>query len=109
MSGKQFKTYQTLNLDNIAPHQFSELYSLNPIGIGQPLIESLTSYISRLAFAHCVYPGILMERVVQLTIKKRYSSAEIHKIYNSVGAINGTGIMGLDTIEALSKLTLQPR
>ena len=70
MLGKQYKTYQTLNLDNIAPHQFSELYSLNPIGIGQPLIESLTSYISRLAFAHCVYPGILMERVVQLTIKK---------------------------------------
>ena len=32
----------------------SRLYSLEPIGIGTPQTESLTSYISRLAAAHSV-------------------------------------------------------
>ena len=109
MQDRHFKKYPPLNLNSVTEVQYSQLYSLAPIGIGTPLIESLTSYIARLALAHCVYPGILMERVVKLVLNKRYSSAEIHKIYNSISAINGSGIMGLDTINALSQLTLQPK
>jgi len=42
----------------------SILYALDPIGIGTPLVESLTSYIARLALAHCVFPGVLMRKVI---------------------------------------------
>ncbi len=35
------------------------LYQINPIGVGTPHIESLSSYIKRLAMAHSVSPTIL--------------------------------------------------
>src|SRR5260370_40255821 len=37
----------------------TRLYSLSPIGIGTPMVESLTGYIARLAEAHCVSSGLL--------------------------------------------------
>src|SRR3989442_15327646 len=35
------------------------LYSLAPIGVGTPMVESLTGYVVRLAEAHCVSAGLL--------------------------------------------------
>lgn len=46
-----------------APHTLplhSRLYHLNPLGIGTPLVESLTSYLARLAEAHSVHPRDLL-------------------------------------------------
>ena len=40
----------------------SRLYSLNPIGIGTPQVESLTGYIARLAEAHVLSVGDLVGR-----------------------------------------------
>jgi|ERR1700730_10047659 hypothetical protein len=40
----------------------SRLYSLRPIGIGIPEVESLTGYIARLAKAHCVTVGTLLSK-----------------------------------------------
>lgn len=37
-----------------APPPRSRLYRLEPIGIGTPEVESLSSYLNRLAQAHCV-------------------------------------------------------
>ena len=37
-----------------APPPRSRLYRLEPIGIGTPAVESLSSYLNRLAQAHCV-------------------------------------------------------
>src|SRR5260370_32199316 len=42
----------------------SVLYALAPVGSGTPLVESMTSYIARLAEAHCVFPGVLMRHLV---------------------------------------------
>ncbi len=42
----------------------SVLYSIEPIGIGTSLVESLTSYISRLAEEHTVSVGDLVGRVL---------------------------------------------
>src|SRR5262249_42531947 len=36
------------------PPPHSRLYSLEPIGIGTPEVESWSSYLNRLAQAHCV-------------------------------------------------------
>jgi len=52
----------------------SRLYRLEPIGIGTPYVESLTSYIMRLAEAHCVTPQALVQR-------------EIFPLCNQAGAI----------------------
>ncbi|MBA2679754.1 MAG: helix-turn-helix domain-containing protein [Ktedonobacteraceae bacterium] len=42
----------------------SVLYALAPVGIGSPLVESMTSYFARLAEAHCVFPGVLMGKII---------------------------------------------
>ena len=51
-----------LELPSMPPR--STLYGLVPVGIGTPEVECLTSYITRLAEAHCVFPGILMHNLV---------------------------------------------
>src|SRR5579872_336632 len=42
----------------------SRLYAPPPIGMGTAMGESLTSYLARLAAAHCVYPGILLREMI---------------------------------------------
>lgn len=107
MQDRNFKKYRKISLNQSHQIQYSQLYSLTPVGIGTPKVESLTSYISRLAHAHCVYPGILMERIVQPAIGKKQSSAKIHKIYSFTSAINGTGVMATDVVNVIEKLTHQ--
>lgn len=85
----------------------STLYSLPPLNPGTAQVESLTGYIARLAEVHCVHSGILMERIIAPAIEKKYSSADLHKIYTYTGALNGTGVMATDIITALEQLTKQ--
>ena len=40
------------------------LFNIEPIGVGTPYVESLQSYIKRLAEAHSVFPGTLMEQEI---------------------------------------------
>jgi hypothetical protein len=47
----------------------SRLYHLPPIGVGTPRVESLTSYVSRLAQAHSVTTGTLVTRDISYTIE----------------------------------------
>jgi hypothetical protein len=42
--------------------QRSYLYSLPPIGIGTAAVESFTGYIARLAAAHAVEAGVLVNK-----------------------------------------------
>lgn len=38
----------------------SSLYHLDPMSVSTPLVESLTSYLIRLSYEHCVVPGVLI-------------------------------------------------
>ena len=61
----------------------SRLYSLLPMGIGSALVESLTSYMMRLAEAHAVSPGTLVRQEVfpNLAVSpKRLSHASLHSL-----------------------------
>jgi TniQ len=42
----------------------SVLYHLSPIAIGTPGVESLTSYLARLAEAHSISCGMLLKRLL---------------------------------------------
>lgn len=48
----------------------SRLYAPAPVGMGTALGESLTSYLARLAAAHCVYPGILLREMILPMLEK---------------------------------------
>ncbi|MBD3884300.1 helix-turn-helix domain-containing protein [Phormidium tenue FACHB-886] len=92
----------------ITSHSFvSSLYGLRPLNIGRVNTESLTSYVSRLSEAHCVPAGVLMESKVAPIINRVYGGGNLHQIYEATAALNGTGTMASDLVEALKQLTRQ--
>src|SRR5258708_37289702 len=55
---------ETWDLGTLSLPERSRLYHLKPVGIDTPLVENLTSYIIRLAEAHCVLPKTLITKEV---------------------------------------------
>lgn len=51
----------------------SRLYSLTPIGIGTAQAECLTSYLMRLAAAHCLSPGTLYQHVIYPLMRAEFA------------------------------------
>ncbi|WP_445636793.1 TniQ family protein [Nostoc sp. DSM 114161] len=106
--------YKPLNLQKPAIPPRSDLYSLEPIGVGTPYIESLTSYITRLAEAHCVPTGRLISAVIISPYREEdLSNTKQKNTYNLIGspqhhrALNGIGIIANRLIDALESLTLR--
>jgi hypothetical protein len=101
--------------DRLYPH--SRLYHLRPCGVGTPEVESLTSYVSRLAEAHClsvanlfgleIAPAIKNPYVNSLLSGKNRSSLLASRFGTTVRAINGTGSTAEEWVEALESLTLR--
>ena len=71
-------TYENwiLNPPTLRPRTY--LYHLEPIGIGTPLVESLTSYIGRLAAAHAVSMGILSTKEFGPRVSKVRGTGQHH-------------------------------
>lgn len=91
----------------------SHLYSLPPQGVGTPIVESLTGYITRLAEAHCVYPvKLLAFEVLPLTEGKLISSPSAHSLSTHLArngqACNGMGEVAMSLLQALWRLTRRP-
>jgi transcriptional regulator with XRE-family HTH domain len=89
----------------------SRLFHLEPIGVGTPNVESLTSYVSRLAVAHSVPPGTLLATEIGPLVKTNYrpNTRSIGAIYSldSVRALNGIRGNALQLVRALETLTLR--
>lgn len=89
--------------------QRSQLYSLKPIGIEEPYIESLTSYLIRLSEVHHVYPSSLVSYVIAPILNKEfliYSTARGgNRFYDGAKTMNGFGSNALDMVGALEELT----
>ncbi len=85
------------------------MYSLTPIGIEGPYIESLTSYLIRISEAHQVYPSSLISYVIAPILNKEfliYSTARGgNRFYDGAKTMNGFGNNALDMIDTLGKLT----
>lgn len=71
--------------------------------------ESLTSYLSRLAEAHCVTVGTLVGKEIAPILGKKYilksSKYGGNAFYKSGNAINGLGKLSDDFVQCLSELT----
>jgi hypothetical protein len=93
------------------PHR-SRLYSLAPVGFNSSLVESLTSYICRLAYEHHVEVGTLIQYSIAPVLGKRYiaddKSRSISSFLRHASPINGNSIMASDWVSALGALTLRP-
>lgn len=124
MDRTEVEEYEVWDLSPLPIPARSTLYALQPIGVGTPWVECLTSYIARLADAHCVYPGTLLDKVIVPLVpspspaeRRRKSSwtsrngfdLRNHPSFRPDGKgsylINGTGLTALYAAHVLEMLT----
>lgn len=91
----------------------SRLYHLEPIGVGTSLVESLTSYVTRLAKVHGVYPRILLlQEIIPLLsqplwqVNRQLADVRLAHHCNFSAKLNGTSNSASDLVQALEQLTL---
>lgn len=91
----------------------SVLYALAPVGIGTPLVESMTSYIARLAEAHCVFPGVLMRHLIVPFAESHLTEGRSTTMHlrdgESTGALNAHQQTAVNAVHMLESLTKQHR
>ncbi len=88
----------------------SRLFHLEPIGIGTPYVESLTSYFIRLAEVHHVFPGMLMKKVVEPLVRDYSQQKDLRHYYLIGGSLsnllNAMGNPAIAMVHDLERLTL---
>jgi transcriptional regulator with XRE-family HTH domain len=92
----------------------SRLYAPAPVGMGTAMGESLTSYLARLAAAHCVYPGVLLREIIVPSVEEleaRDKESEQHPLWRRDGSgshlINVTGSRAQMALQVLEVLTMR--
>lgn len=88
----------------------SHLYRLTPIGIGTRLIESLTSYVNRLAWTYRVSPRTLVTQEIVPKLARSYSLSSRQwspTIESDAMRINGAGEVAVDWSATLESLTMR--
>src|SRR6266700_737240 len=107
MQRKRFETYEQWDLTLPPIPERSVFFSLEPVGLGTPWVESLTSYIARLASAHAVFPGVLMNKLLEPLVEVRHSGI----LHISQGAktnlLNATGLRATLAVQFLESLTMR--
>src|SRR3984893_16385779 len=92
----------------------SVLYAPAPVGVGTAMGEGLTSYLARLAAAHCVYPGILLREMILPMLEEAETQGnglEQHPLWRRDGSgshlINVTGSRARAALRVLETLTMR--
>jgi transcriptional regulator with XRE-family HTH domain len=107
MQNQTFERYEQwdLTLPSVPPR--SVLFSLEPLGVGTAWVESLTSYIARLASAHVVFPGVLMNKVIEPLVLGR-DSRTLHISHGKkTQLLNATGLRARLCVQILEALTMR--
>lgn len=93
-------------------NQLSErsiLYNLKPIGVGTKYVESLTSYIMRIAYEHNITIGCLIKKLIAPQVNKEYLLRSItyggNRFYDGAKTINGYMENAEDLVKVVETLT----
>ncbi len=112
MGKTQLSEFPWWHLTDIALPERSMLYAPAPIGRGTAFGESLTSYLARLAEAHCVYPGVLLQQMIvplMRELETQKSGALDHPLWRRDGSgshlINVTSPRARSALDILETLT----
>jgi endogenous inhibitor of DNA gyrase (YacG/DUF329 family) len=103
--------YADWDLQRPAIPSRSRLYALEPIGIGTPGTESLTSYVSRLAEVHSVrVRELMMHELLPFLGRPHLADAGNANLLtafwrNETRALNGTRTLARNLVQALETLT----
>ncbi len=111
-STKHLQRFNGILLKRIARPTCSRLYGVEPIGVGTPMVESLTSYVIRVAAAHCVTLGTLVAAEIAPIINKGYLTQKKSGTISSAfcctaGIVNSYGITATEWVTAMQVLTLR--
>lgn len=105
-------TYEAWEALTPIPAPCSYLYSLSPIGVGTAAVESFTSYITRLAAAHAVEAGALVntELLPRVPCTKGESRGGVPtkkptSFFIEASPLNGTGERARAWVNVLERLT----
>jgi len=108
-------TYEKCDLYRPTFRPRTYLYSLPPIGVGSPLVESLTSYIARLAEAHVVTPGVLLTKELYPRASRARSNGQPrtppgpnYDFLYDARLLNGRGKCAEGWVPVVEALTGQP-
>jgi hypothetical protein len=97
-------------LDAIQPPR-SRLFAIEPLALQTPAVESFTSYLMRLAEAHCVQLGTLIHVAVaprlQNTFVAQGPSRNVTIFLRTAALLNSHGVSAADWGQALTALTLR--
>ena len=107
MLNDDLEIYDSCDLEKPTVPLRSRLYHLEPIGIATPYVESLTSYIARLAEAHCLTPKLLLEREINSSSTQSSKRNNLFGIRQYSGEINGRGETAAKLVNLLEKVTLK--
>src|SRR6266480_2443904 len=106
--------FEWWNVTEVHIPERSILYAPVPRGQGTAFGESLTSYLARLAEAHCVYPGVLLQQMLvplMRELETQKSGALDHPLWRRDGSgshlINVTSPRARSVMSALERLTLR--
>jgi hypothetical protein len=91
----------------------SELYYMRPAGLGTSFIESLASYIARLAEQHCFTTRCLIVQKFLPSLERAYLSGQkrhdsITAFWKDASTLNGANILTAEWVQVTEKLTLYP-
>ncbi len=107
MQNQPFDIYEEWDLTLPKVPERSVLFSLEPVGLGTAEVESLTSYIARLASAHAVFPGVLMNKVIEPLVPGRSARALHISHGQKTNLLNATGLRARLSVQLLEALTLR--
>ncbi|MEH2315238.1 MAG: TniQ family protein [Nostoc sp.] len=104
-------TYELWNLEPPFVSKHSHLFHLKPIGVGTANVESLTSYIARLAEAHSITVGRLVCAEIAPSLKESYifnpKYSDMSRVCSSAftKSLNGQCLTAATVVEVLENLT----
>jgi len=109
MENKQSIIYEITPINDPQIPERSVLYNIDPIGIGTPLTESLSSYITRLAKAHTIYVKDILRselapEFIPAYFLNKHGTRSPSWSRNS-RAINGIHSWARDCVKGFEKLT----
>lgn len=90
----------------LTPTLHSRLYHLEPIGVGTRYVESLTSYLTRLAQAHALRVRDVALHEIAPLLDQHYAPEFVHMMFSREShGLNGISSWSAIAIWALEKLT----
>ncbi|MBS2970532.1 TniQ family protein [Metabacillus sp. KIGAM252] len=98
------------SIDNIGNQKSrTSLYNLELIGKGSKYSESLTSYLVRMAEAHCLSFGKLFNCILAPALNKDYINRSIkfggNRFFDNAHSLNGVNSNAYNMVKVLEKLT----